>query len=212
DARAASPAGGARRGGQRIVAELPHLFLVELHDIEAAEPRRRIGERLRHARAVGLLAEKQAVQVGVEEAGEAPAQQLRGREVHLVARDEVDVQRVHVRDEGPELRPGPGRHAAPQVRCMKTAAAPYTPAVPVSSPGTMRQASTAGLKARRFTSLRSGRNSLSPASVTPPQMTTTSGLKMLTTFATPAPRNFAVSCTTSSAYSSPSCAASYTIS
>src|SRR5439155_670640 len=71
--------------------------------------------------------------------------------------------------------------------------------------------STAGLKARRFTSLRSGRNSLSPASVTPPQMTTTSGLKMLTTFATPAPRNFAVSCTTSSAYPSPSCAASYTI-
>src|SRR5207253_8483310 len=49
-------------------------------------------------------------------------------------------------------------HTAPQVRCMKTAAAPYTPAVPVSSPGTMRQASTAGLKARRFTSLRSGRN------------------------------------------------------
>src|SRR3989449_6008836 len=37
-----------------------------------------------------------------------------------------------------------------------------------------------------------------------PQMTTTSGLKMLTTFATPAPRNFAVSCTTSSAYPSPS--------
>src|SRR2546426_1738800 len=77
-----------------------------------SEPRQRIGERLRHARAVGLLAEKQAVQVGVEEAGEAPAQQLRGREVHLVARDEVDVQRVQVRDEGPELRPGPGRHAA----------------------------------------------------------------------------------------------------
>src|SRR2546422_6931041 len=54
------------------------------HDaLPISEPRRRIGERLRHARAVGLLAEKQAVQVGVEEAGEAPAQQLRGREVHL---------------------------------------------------------------------------------------------------------------------------------
>src|SRR2546422_995821 len=102
-------------------------------------------------------------------------------------------------------------HTAPQVRWTNTAAAPYTPAVPVSSPGTMRQASTAGLKARRFTSPRSGANSFSPASVTPPQITTTSGLKMLTILATPVPRNFAVSCTTSSAYSSPSCAASYTI-
>src|SRR5256885_6416138 len=102
-------------------------------------------------------------------------------------------------------------HAAPSLCWTNTAAAPYTPAVPVSSPGTMRQASTAGLKARRFTSLRSGANSFSPASVTPPQITTTSGLKILTMLATPAPRNFAVSCTTSSAYSSPSCAASYTI-
>src|SRR2546422_6840918 len=50
--------------------------------------------RLRHARAVGLLAEKQAVQVGVEEAGEAPAQQLRGREAHLVARDRSEERRV----------------------------------------------------------------------------------------------------------------------
>src|SRR5438034_7407006 len=41
----------------------------------------------------------------------------------------------------------------------------------------MRHASTAGLKARRFTSLRSGANSFSPASVTPPQITTTSGLR-----------------------------------
>jgi len=39
----------------------------------------------------------------------------------------------------------------------------------------MRHASTAGLKARRFTSPRSGANSFSPASVTPPQITTTSG-------------------------------------
>ena len=41
---------------------------------------------------------------------------------------------------------------------MNTFAAPYTPAVPASSPGTMRQAATAGLNARRATSRRSGTN------------------------------------------------------
>ena len=82
---------------------------------------------------------------------------------------------------------------------MNTAAAPYTPAVPVKAPGTMRHASHAGLNARRFTSFRSGANSLSPASVTPPQITTTWGLKMLTMLATPAPRRVAVSCTMSRA-------------
>src|SRR5207249_11407695 len=102
-------------------------------------------------------------------------------------------------------------HTSPHLCLMNAAAAPYTPAVPVSAPGTMRHASTAGLKARRFTSPRSGANSFSPASVTPPQITTTSGLQILTILATPVPRNFAVSCTTSRAYSSPSCAASYTI-
>src|SRR2546422_5394312 len=54
--------------------------LVELHDVEAAEPRRRIGERLRRARAVGLLAEKQAVQRSEEHTSE-----LQSR-LHLVCR------------------------------------------------------------------------------------------------------------------------------
>src|SRR5439155_22718753 len=66
---------------------------------------------------------------------------------------------------------------SPQCFWMKTAAAPNTPAVPGSVPGTILQASHAGLNARRLTSLRSGLKSLSPACVTPPQMTTTSGLK-----------------------------------
>ena len=91
---------------------------------------------------------------------------------------------------------------------MNTAAAPYTPAVPVSSPGTMRHAADAGLNARRLTSLRNGTNSWSPARVTPPQITTTCGLKMLMMLATPAPSTFAVSWTTSRAYASPSCDAS----
>src|SRR5207237_1337434 len=101
-------------------------------------------------------------------------------------------------------------HTRPRVCLMNTAAAPYTPAVPVSSPGTIRHTSVAGLNARRRTSARSGSNSRSPASVTPPHTTTTSGLKILMMLATPAPRNLAVSFTTSRAYSSPSCAASYT--
>src|SRR6266498_2649517 len=77
---------------------------------------------------------------------------------------------------------------------MNTAAAPNTPAVPGSVPGTMRHASHAGLKARRLTSLRNGWNSLSPAWVTPPQITTTSGLKILRKLATAAPSSEAVSC------------------
>jgi len=48
------------------------------------------------------------------------------------------------------------------------------------------------LDARRLTSLRSGLNSLSPACVTPPQITTTSGLKILRKLATAAPSSEAV--------------------
>src|SRR2546422_9325406 len=100
---------------------------------------------------------------------------------------------------------------SPQCFWMKTAAAPYTPAVPGNVPGTILHASHAGLNARRFTSLRNGWNSLSPACVTPPQIKTTSGLKMLRKLATGAPRSDAVSRTTSNAHSSPSLAAAYTI-
>ncbi len=52
---------------------------------------------------------------------------------------------------------------SPQCFWMKTAAAPYTPAVPGNVPGTILHASHAGLNARRLTSVRSGWNSLSPA-------------------------------------------------
>src|SRR5687767_12887729 len=102
-------------------------------------------------------------------------------------------------------------HTSPSFCDLNVAIAPTTPAVPGRIPGTMRQASTAGRNARRFTSARSGSNSLSPALVTPPAMTTTSGLKTLSRFATPVPRNFAVSRTTSRASPSPRFAASYTV-
>ena len=107
-----------------------------------------------------------------------------------------------------DLVPDQGAEDADLRHARNVFAAPYTPAVPTSSPGTMRQAATAGLKARRAASRRSGTKRWSPASVTPPQITTTSGLKMLSRLATPTPRNLAVSFTTSSASSSPSCAAS----
>src|SRR2546430_17635225 len=115
---------------------------------------------------------------------------LRGRLGGVAAVDRVPHHRPH------DAQPLHGRL---HVRLTNTAAAPYTPAVPVRAPGTMRHTSTAGLKARRFTSLRSGTNRRSPARVTPPQITTTSGLNTLTMFATPAPRTCAVSRTTSSA-------------
>src|SRR5882672_11181631 len=99
----------------------------------------------------------------------------------------------------PDHRPDDAQSLQRRPQCfwMKTAAAPYTPAVPGSVPGTILHASHAGLNARRLTSLRSGWNSLSPACVTPPQITTTSGLKILMKLATAAPSSEAVSCTTS---------------
>src|SRR5690606_34414470 len=103
--------------------------------------------------------------------------------------------RVAAMDDVPHHRADdaePALHARP-CRCAKVATAPTTPAVPWSSPGTMRQASTAGLNARRRTSARSGSNNPSPACTTPPASTTTSGLKMFSTFAMPAPRKRAVS-------------------
>src|SRR5207244_5934156 len=79
-------------------------------------------------------------------------------------------------------------YSRPNSCILNVATAPTTPAVPGSSAGTIRAASTAGLKARRRTSVRSGPNSASPAAVTPPAMTTTSGLMKLRSVATPAPR------------------------
>src|SRR5687768_14489005 len=121
------------------------------------------------------------------------------------------VSRVAAMDDVPDERADdaepPALHTPPSCCCLKVATAPTTPAVPGSVAATMRQASTAGLKARRRTSARIGSKSASPACVTPPAMTTTSGLKMLSRLATPMPRNFAVSRTTSRAISSPRFAA-----
>src|SRR5207244_9076436 len=50
-------------GPQGIVPQLLHLRFVELGNVETAEPGRGVGERLQHPRAVGLLAEEEAVQV-----------------------------------------------------------------------------------------------------------------------------------------------------
>src|SRR4051812_45387291 len=305
-----------RRSGQWIAAKQRHFVFVQLHEIEAAEPLRRLGQGAMQPESVRLAAEKQAMQVRIYEAREAASQQLRGLECQLETRNEIDIECIEVVNQRSELGPGPGRHAAahllaaplgrlvaeghpivglghldktctmgrvaqgtkefigpgcevtshfnerddlpvvrkrrveggqrvgdaapllnrrlrriaavdripdhrsdyantlqrsPQCFCKNTAAAPKTPAVPGSVPGTIRHASHAGLNARRLTSLRSGWNRRSPACVTPPQMTTTSGLKILRKLATAAPSNAAVSRTTSSAQGSPSFAASYTI-
>src|SRR5256886_17562669 len=109
---------------------------------------------------------------------------LRGRLGGIAAVDRVPHHRPH---------DAQSLHSRPHVRLTNTAAAPYTPAVPVKAPGRMRHTSTAGLNARRFTSLRSGTNRRSPAGGTPPPITTTPGVKTLTRFATPAPRQRAPS-------------------
>src|SRR3989449_11359348 len=91
----------------------PYTTLFRSDGVEAAEPGGSIGEGPRDAGAVRLLSEEQAVQIGIEKALEAAAQQLRRLQVHLVTRNEVDVQRVQVRHLGSELGPGPRRDAAP---------------------------------------------------------------------------------------------------
>src|SRR5439155_5802833 len=103
---------GARRDNERVVPELAHLVLVQLHGVEAAKPRGCIRQSLRHARPIGLLAEEQVVEVRIQEAGEPAAQELRGAEVHLVAGNEIEVEGVEVRDHRAQLGPGPGGHAA----------------------------------------------------------------------------------------------------
>src|SRR2546422_8147330 len=59
-----------------------------------------------------LLAEEETVEVGVDELPEPTAQKLRRRQGHLVAGDEIHVQRVQVGHVGPQLGPRPGWHAA----------------------------------------------------------------------------------------------------
>src|SRR5207245_4193282 len=108
----ASAGEGPGRHHEWIGAQLLELLVVQLHHVEAAEPRGGVGEWARNARAVRLLPQEQAVQVGIQEAREAGAQEQSGLQAQLVAGDEVDVQRVEVRYVGPELGPGPGRYPA----------------------------------------------------------------------------------------------------
>ena len=124
---------GAER--ERIRRELPHLVLVELDHVEAAEPGRRVRERLQHPHAVVLHAEEQAVQVGVDRAAESLAERLRRAQRELEARDEVQVERVEVADHRPELEPGPRRARRPT--SARSAAPPTGSAAPpgCSAPG-----------------------------------------------------------------------------
>src|SRR5437773_1384396 len=52
------------------------------------------------------------MQIGVHRARKTAPQQLRRFEIQLESGNEVDVQRVEIPDEWPELGPGPGRDAA----------------------------------------------------------------------------------------------------
>ena len=63
---------------------------------------------------------------------------------------------------------------------------------------------------RSATTVRAGASSSSPAAITPPPMTTISGLKMFTTLVMTTPRRAPISSTASIAASSPSWASSVT--
>src|SRR2546425_11015981 len=100
------------RDRERIWAELPHLVLIQLHDTETAEPRGRLRQRARDPQAVGFLSQKEAVQIRVNELRKTAPQELRGFETHLKTGNEIDVQRVEVVDQWPQLGPRPRRDAA----------------------------------------------------------------------------------------------------
>ena len=68
--------------------------------------------------------------------------------------------------------------------------------------------SFAGDSARRISTSRAGPSSSSPVAITPPPMTTTSGLKMLTRFAIPTPSRSPTTRTAAAATGSPSKASS----
>src|SRR5439155_11766093 len=71
----------ARRGRERIWSDLLKLVFVDLDHVEAAAPPGRIGERLEKAHAVRGAAQKETVQVRVQESGESFPQPPRRLEV-----------------------------------------------------------------------------------------------------------------------------------
>src|SRR2546425_3434424 len=110
--RSASLTQRVGRDRERIWSELPHLVLVQLHDSETAEPRGRLRQRARYAHAVRLFSQKEAVQIRVNESRKTAPQELRGFEIHLKTRNEVDVQRIEVVDQRSQLGPRPRWDAA----------------------------------------------------------------------------------------------------
>src|SRR5206468_11480893 len=90
DALPISAALAQRVGGnhERIRSQLAHLVLVQLHDVETAEPPRGLGQGARDSSAVRFLCQEKAVKIGVDESGESAPQELRGLEIHLETRDE----------------------------------------------------------------------------------------------------------------------------
>ena len=103
-----------RRERHRVGGEDRHLVLVDLEQVEAAQPLRDVGQRARRAQPARLHGQQQRVEVAVDDALEVLPEQLRRLQVHLEARDEVHVQRVQLPEQRHEAGPGPSRHAAVQ--------------------------------------------------------------------------------------------------
>ena len=93
---------------------------------------------------------------------------------------------------------------------MPSARRPIIPAWSPNSAATTRTASRAGSSARARISARAGSSSISPAAITPPPITITSGLSTLTMFDSPTPSARPTVAIASRATGSPSCASSVT--
>src|SRR5687767_6138923 len=127
------------------------------------------------------------------------------RVVRVAAVDDVPDERA---DDANALH---SRYRSPSICALNVATAPTTPAESGREPGTILHASTADLNALLLTSARIGSNSWSPACVTPPAMTTVSGLNTFIRLEIPTPMKCAVSRTTSIATGSPRFDASNTV-
>src|SRR5690606_21931323 len=145
---------------------------------EPARLRREVAPDLHQRHQLPVVRERGIA--GAQGVGDAPPL-LDRRVAHVAAVDDVPDERADHPEALPaRARPGGVHRAHPcPCGCARVATAPTAAAVPRRAPGTIRHASTAGRNARRRTSARIGSNSASPACVTPPASTTTSGLKML---------------------------------
>ena len=97
-----------------IASHHAHLVLVHLNQVEATAPRCGIRQRLQGSHPVRLDRQQQRVKIAIDRTAKVLANQLRGLEVELEPADEVDVERVEIRQQWLQSEPLPAGNASGQ--------------------------------------------------------------------------------------------------